>query len=437
MRRFVAGFAITWTVIFAVAVQAQDDVPTHRLYLKSGGEILGQLINESKVIEGRAHLVFRTDSGGTLQLEKTAMVDKVEPLLDNATAAYQRLLAAANDPESHWEAVNWCKTQKRGNVKYRNEINFHLRQIVKLDPNDKDAWRRIVNSSGKPIYKEENGEWINRFEKFNSSGYIKHDRSWTSTEAIRVKAMLDQRNDNEIVVDAMGKWKDLIRDNKIDQARARLGQIIDDSTVVPLFNFVTGRGKRGRQNPQPLPIQVMVMEAIGNISSASALNALVYFAVEGANVDIRSRASTLLENERLYDPDAVAAKVVASNYLRATNNLTINRAALLLRRVGSDQAIVPLISALETEHVRLTGNRPGSISGGQRNGQIESFNVGGGKAQEEVLIKNEQVHSALRVLSNRADATKRVDFGYNKRTWKSWYVDKYTLTDMNVRADDE
>ena len=187
---------------------------------------------------------------------------------------------------------------------------------------------------------------------------------------------------------------------------------------------------------QPPVVRSMVMEAIGNIDSAIALNSLVYFAVEDPELEIRSRAATLLENGNQFHPDDVARKVIASNYLRAANNLTINRAALLLRRVGSEVPIVHLIDALETKHTESTGQRPGGMQAGQRNGRIEGFQAGGGPATREVLKLNQGVHAALRVLSDK-DATKRVDFGYVKPSWKAWYIDKYQITEMNVRADDE
>ncbi len=411
------------TLSFAQEIEAVD-----RLQLKSGGEILGKLITDSKVVDKKKHFVFKTESGGMLQLEKS-MVSKVVALNDEASGVYQNVYASANDLESHWAAVKWCKAQKSGNVKYRNEINYHLRQVLKLDPNDAAAWHGIISPvTGNRVYRKRDGVWLNEVERFKSSGYVKRNNKWMSEEALRVIEQIEAADNTGVVNDVMKRWKKLLR-TKPAQAVEALPQVIGKSTVVPLFNLATGE-----MNKKDLPtvqFRSMVMEAIGTIDSPQALNALVYFAVKDPDTSIRSRASTLLENSGLYHPENVVQTVVGNNFLLSKSSTTINRAALLLNRVGSVSAILPLIDALETEHTVATGESPGRMSTAARGGQVEGLKTGGGNATEQVWRRNRQVYQALRSLSRQTQ-----DFGYIEPQWKSWYISKFTHTHLDVRADE-
>lgn len=428
-------FLITLVVIacstFIAISSAQDAAATHRLELKSGGEILGKLHEEPKYINDRLHIVFETESGGVLQLDKNRMVSKVVSLQDTASSVYQKLYANADDIETHKEAVEWCKTQKSGRTKYRNEINYHLRQVLKLDPNDADAWRGIKSLvTGRPVYRKRDGEWVNEVERFKASGYTRVDGRWQSAEALRLIDRLDSGNQKGAINDAVGRWKKLLR-KKPDQARSALGQIIGPGTIVPLFNFARGEKKDGSDR-QPLVVREMIMEAIGTVDARQALETLVYFAVEDPEYAVRDRATTLLQNERFYSPELVVQKVVRSNYLKAMNNDTIQNAAILLDRVGSQAAIVPLIDALQTKHMRATGERPGGMNTVARGGRIEGFKAGGGDTHEEYWLKNPKVHQALRSLSENTQ-----DFGYQKNAWKAWYISTFKHIEMDVRGDDE
>ena len=418
---------------FAVSLAQDSNTATHRLELKSGGEILGKLLEDKEplYVDNRLHIRFETESGGVLQLDKNRLVAKVINLQDTASTAYQELYANANDIETHKAAVEWCKTQKSGRTKYRNEINYHLRQILKLDPNDSEAWSGIKSVvTGKAIYRKRDGAWVNDVERFKSAGYERVNGKWQSQEALRLIERLETGNQQGAVNDLVKRWKKLLR-TKPAQASGALAQVIGPSTVVPLFNFARGE-KKDRSDRQPLAVREMIMEAIATVDSRQSLATLVYFAVEDPNRALRDRAVTLLENERMFSPELVVQKVVASNYLGAQNNNTIQNAAYLLDRIDSVSAIVPLIEALQTKHIRATGERPGGMNTVARGGRIEGFKAGGGKTHEEFWLLNPKVHQALRSLSGDTQ-----DFAYDKAAWKDWYIRTYKHVEMDVRGDDE
>lgn len=410
---------------------AQDSFATHRLELKSGGEILGKLHDEPKYVDNRLHIVFETESGGLLELDKNRMVSKIVDLQDRASRIYQELYGNADDIETHKAAVEWCATQKSGKTKYRNEINYHLRQIVKLDPNDTEAWQGIRSLvTGRQVYRKRDDVWVNDEARFRASGYKREGRSWQSEEALRLIEQMEASDHQGEINDTVGKWKRLLRKNPV-QARAELGNVIGPGTIVPLFNFARGEKKDGSDR-QPVLVREMIMEAIGTVDARSALETLVYFAVEDPDPTIRDRAVTLLENDRMYSPELVVQKVVRSNYLIARNNDTIQNAAFLLDRVDSQAAIVPLIGALQTKHLRPTGERPGSLNTTARNGQVEGLRTGGNKTHEEYWLKNPKVHQALRSLSGDTK-----DFGYDQAAWKAWYISTFKHIELDVRVDDE
>lgn len=419
--------------IFAHSWAQDSTSATHRLELRSGGEIVGKLLHDDEplYINKRLHIRFETESGGVLQLDKNRLVSKIVNLQDTASTVYQDVYAKADDIESHKAAVEWCAAQKSGKTKYRNEINYHLRQILKLDPNDSKAWSGIRSLvTGSQLYRKRDGEWVNDIERFKAAGYARVDGKWQSQEALRLIEQLDSGNQRGAINDSVKKWKKLLR-TKPEQARSALSQVIGPGTVVPLFNFARGE-KKDKSDRQPLAVREMVMESIATVDSRQSLAALVYFAVEDPNRALRDRAVTLLENERMFSPELVVQKVIASNYLGAQNNNTIQNAAYLLDRIGSVSAIVPLISALQTKHIRATGERPGGLNTVARGGRIEGFKAGGDKTHEEYWLFNPKVHQALRSLSGDTQ-----DFAYDKAAWKAWYISTFKHIEMDVRGDDD
>lgn len=418
----------TSLLIIASGSNAQEPAPA-RIHLKSGGEIAGLLINDAKKVDKKLHIVFQAEFGGMLQLE-SSMVSRVVPLETKTDAVYQKIYAAANDLDSHWKAVEWCrKSQGKDKTKYRDEINYHLRQILKFDPNDDEAWRGIKSPvTGKNVYRKRDGVWVNEVRRFKASGYIREDNKWMSEEALRIVAQITRADNSGDINKAVGKWKKLLR-SKPAQASRSLSQIIGKDTVVPLFQFATGEQKK--KNLPDINVRSMIVEAIGTIDSPQALNALVYFAIEDPDPNIRSRASTLLENTVHFPADNVVQTVLANDFLTAQSPLTIQRSAILLKRVDSVTAILPLIDALETKHVGATGERPGGLNTSARDGQIEGLQAGGGNATEEYFVRNEEVHLALLSLSRQTQ-----DFGYNKSQWKDWYIRNFTHPQMDVRGDD-
>lgn len=417
MRAFGILLAATMVLSIALPTDAQEDNSSFaaRLVLKSGGTLDGKHLKK-KQIDGKPHILFQTGSGGMLQLQ-ARLVRKVIKLEDPASRAYAKLKANANSPQTHWEAIQWCELQSSGRTRFKHEINFHLRQIVKADPNDDDAWRRLK-------YTRRDGVWVDDKRMFAASGYVR-EGGWASLEAVRIGEQLAKMEEQKDASKTkVTKW---IRQLKSNPANAQISlmQILDESTVIPLFQFATSK-----KRIQPPRMRQMIMEAIAQIDSRATLNALVYFSIEDPDLNIRDRATTLLENGKNVDPKLVVQTVVSSNYLQAENSQTIQRAAFLLGRMDHESAILPLIDALVTTHTVLTGNQPGRTSASSVGGNIQDFGVSGGPTKRKEMRRNDKALSALASITG-------CRLQYDELAWRRWYIDQYSLAEVDVRADDE
>ena len=101
--------------------------------LKSGGRIEGVLVNSEE--SPRTHFTVQLATGGEITIDS----DQVERHLP-ITEAQRRYAATVEKmpatPEGNWIMANWCK--ERG---LKEERQFHLSEVVRLDPEHEPARR--------------------------------------------------------------------------------------------------------------------------------------------------------------------------------------------------------------------------------------------------------------------------------------------------------
>ncbi len=173
-------------------------------------------------------------------------------------------------------------------------------------------------------------------------------------------------------------------------------------------------------------MKLLYIEAFGRVPSFGANQALCHFAIVDPDKDVRERALTLLLQDH-YD-HAVSVRLIAPA-LAAKSNEYVRRAAFALGELGSPAAILPLIGALETKHkMAIQGNEPGrmSMSFGP-NGT--GMKTGGGPQSRTVVVENEESLTALKRITEQ-------NLGFDESSWKKWYLENYTLYNVNVRADE-
>ena len=118
------------------------------------------------------------------------------------------------------------------------------------------------------------------------------------------------------------------------------------------------------------------------------------------------------------------------DWLSSKDNRIVNRAAQALAAIGDGEAVSPLIDALVTRHkfIVSTGN-PGQINASMTNGG-GGFTAGGNAPKVEFRDLNNT--DVLRALSQ---LTGGVDFGYDERAWRRWFVNEQKVDFSASRRD--
>lgn len=413
LRHILRTLVIVLSTCFGSVLLAQNDNIPDRLVLKSGGELIGRIQSESKE-DGKNFILFETESGGILKLDANRLVRSTLPG-DGLATEYAVRAGAATSPAEHWQVIEWCQDQKSGRSRFRNEIKFHLEQIVEADPNDKKAWVKLG-------YVRRDNVWIQDEKEFAVSGYERVKGKWKSNQLAEVSTQLNNNDQTRRAgVIAFVKWQKSLSKVNAATARADLFTIINPSVVPSLYEFSREHNNRD--------VRRLAVEAIATVNSPLAMNALVNFAIQDPAVSIRQAAAASLEHEKHFAPEQVAGMVVSGGFLQHKQNKFVENAGRLLREVQSDAAILPLINALQTTHEVSTGNEPGRTRVSQTGGNIDGFSVGGGPATREVVSSNQAVAGALRAITGQ-------EFRFDEVAATAWYIENYSHTEMDLRGSD-
>ena len=394
-------------------ILAQDNDLSDRIVLKSGGELVGTITSESQE-DGKNFVVFETESGGILKLDKNRLIRKIIPA-DGLASEYHLRATSAASPAQHWKMVEWCEQQPKGKSRFKGEIDFHLHEIVAADPNDKRAWQKLG-------YVRRNGVWSKDKKMFAVSGYTKVGRSWISNQLAGVDTQLEQADQaKRDGVIAFNAWKKSVRKVNAITAKANLLSIIQPAVVLPLYDF--------SREHRDVGMRRLAVEAIGKVDSPVAMNALINFAIQDPDISVRQAAATELENQPHFLPEQVAAMVAGGGFLQHAENRIVERAGQLLGQVPSDAAILPLINALQTSHKVSTGRGQGRTSVQSVGGNIQGLDTGGGPTTVDQISSNQSVAGALRAITGQ-------EFGFNEPLALAWYIENYAYTEMELRGDD-
>ncbi len=406
MKRFPLAIAVgVWLAAWITAAQADVFV------LKSGGRIEGDSISSAEAL-AKGYFLVDLASGGKLKLARS-LVDRVERKSDTELEYEARLAKLEDTVDAHWEIARWC--QDNG---LRRQRELHLEQIIKHDPDDKEARYGLG-------YSQIGGKWVRRDEYMKSQGYIFYKNDWRLPHDV----LLEQQAEAHKA--AVDKWKKDLNiwrkwlDNrfKVDEGVANLRAVKD-----PLASSVLSEMFEDEKEP---PVKLLLIELLGRMHTGIATTALVKASIEDEDPKIREAALKQLEE--------FGADVAVPVYIRGldpeqqSNNAKINRAAVALARFKAQRAVKPLIDSLVTEHkINIGGNGPNGGLGiglgfGGPGGGIGNFGVNGNKPKiVNQPIQNREVHSALRVLTGK-------DYQYDQEAWTRWYVESNTPKDVNLR----
>jgi len=383
--------------------------------LNSGGQLEGQ-VSEFKV-DNRTIVEIKRSDGTVIQLAK----DQVK-FIRRPKEAHAEYLAKKsqmpNTVEAHWEMQQWCRDHLdsrliNGPSDLGPERRFHLQEILKLDPDHKQA-RAFLGFS------KEKGVWTNLEQKRLGHGFVRNDKRWMTREDLALETADEAWKDQQI--NWTRRLKKLRSGNGRDaEAIAELAKLEDPAAIEPLIELL------GSEKSEEW--RFIYLNALGNIRSPQASRAICDFAVTQENPTFREHCISRLKMD--YVDRRAATQYLTSRYLKSDNNDIVNRAGFVIGELESFSAVGPLIDALVTEHIvdNPLAKDPGSISPTFSN-QGNGFSTGSSVPKKLKLTQhNHAVADALRRIT-------KADFEFDEASWKHWFAQQHSLIDVEVHRDE-
>ena len=379
----------------------------------NGSKLTGTIKSESVDSEtGRKYVVFESDDKTVMKLDVARLLSKAPEKLNATDLEYNQLVAnMADTAEAHREAYRWCEDQSGGKNRYRKQIQFHCERVMELDPNDTAVKHRLDYQ-----YIEEDDRWVPEKLYNDLHGYERKGTSWAPSLRRTVENRKDQANglESERRI-AYRKWKNNLKRMSISQAQNELFRFCDQHSIGFLFEEA--------KEEKDARVQRMFVEAFGKVQSYAAMEALLFFAIQG-DPALADRALDLLRQEH-YNASQAAARI-AGQYFGSNSNRLLQRAAFAVGELGAENVILPLIGVLVTEHVIAPGEQPGRMKTGFDSNGVSSFSAGGDSKPKKIMVQNSAVVDALKKITDQ-------DYQFSDTAWKQWYIENHTLYDGTLR----
>ncbi len=380
------------------------------LLLKNGGRIQGTLVNPDQ----SPRTTYEMQSGGA---RISVKLDQVEEFIaaSDAERRYEILLKKMPDSaRGNWKLAEWCR--EKG---LREQREFHLEEVIRLDPAHKEA-RRDLGFSWL------DGEWTFKPDFMKQRGFVLHEGKWKLPQD---KEIADSRRQWDLAVKGWNKKIKLWRGwmGKKHPQRAVEGEANIRSIDDPIAAESISQALSREQVPA---VRQMYVRVLGRLHTQTSTKTLIRIVVGNSADELRQLALDQLE---VYGRDLAIDAFI--KVLQSKENLVVRRAGVGLGRLSDERAIRPLITALVTEHkiVLSSGGSGQQITtsfGGSSNGVGTGglgFGAGGGPKLKIQKQTNREVLDALIPLAKGAD------FRYNQFLWRQWYIDRSTPNALNLR----
>ena len=383
--RFTPHLAFIALAALPILGQADD-----RIRLRSGGEIAGTVVSEEDQGDDKL-LTISLASGGSLKLLRS-QIGRIETTTAEELAYAEKLKTLEDTPDGHFQLALWCDEQR-----LRPQQEYHLLQVIKLDPEHEDARHDLG-------YSRIRGQWATRDQILRRDGRLSNGMLFEEYEIERRKDDFEARQTG--FIRNLRVWRKGIGKTRHAEMLANIRAVEDPAAVRPIVDLLSKETSRDGK--------MLWLETLSQIQHPDVQDPLIQIALFEDDELVRSRAIKALQT--FEDPSTqryFMAYLDPSKYPPSV----INRAGRALVELGNREAVRALIESVLTSHKVNNPNAgsAGAISPTFDNQGGGSFNFGGSGPKTITLqSKNEGVRSALQEITG-------VDYQFDKVAWMNWY----------------
>jgi hypothetical protein len=301
----------------------------------------------------------------------------------------------------------------------KTQREFHLEEILKLDPEHQEAHYGLGHS-------KVDGRWVNADQWMRSRGYVRYRGAWRIPQDVALEQAFDKYTDRSKQWQRKVKtWRTMIAKGrgKEQEAMDAIAAIDDPIASIALIAIL-------ENEREPRGLRLLCVDVLGRLRTPNAVAAFVRCAIEDPDAHIRDACL-----DQLVEFGTPAAVRGFQQLLKSLDNLKVNRAALCLGALRSRESAIPLIEALQTEHKFKiqTGGGPGQMNLGFGGGSGGSGNTFGAGGRPKIITRTLNNEGALNALVSIFPG---INFGYDEQAWKKWYVEQHRPPVTSLRRDE-
>lgn len=327
----------------------------------------------------------------------------------------QRVIAAGDDAEAHYQLAIWCVTGTNVPGDSQQYKRYHMARAVELDPDHTKARAALG-------YTRNEGKWVLTSELMRGRGMITRGGRWELPESLAIEDFQDATD-----VESK-KWiKEVTRlvavvtrgSAKSGEAMETLKGINDPHAAAAVARQLLE--SQGNQT-QSRALRLLWVDLLGRFRNMTAVEALVRTGVDENDSVVRERAL-----EKLQEYGSSSAVATYLPMLKSNDNKIVNRAARALSWFPDPELALTYIESLVTTHKRQSAPGPGMQVG---------FGDGGGGlstgGQPKVVVERRTNPAVLALVKTiEPDA----DYGYDEQAWLQHFANKRTKFSGDLRRD--
>ena len=372
--------------------------------LTSGSTLSGKLLNPDQ--EPRVNYQIETAFGKVTLDAKQVTKVVTKPLV---LQQYEASLASLpNTVDAHLDMAKKCKA-----VNLLEQHEFHLRQVLRLDPDNATVRQQLG-------YVKVGNQWRQENVLMRQQGYVRYAGRWRTVQEVAVLEATDQIEDEEI------QWRTKILrwEGAILKNRPTAPDAIKSLREIKDYRATAALAERLNEQQLPRELKLMYLEILIKIGGSVPVQAMLKCITEESDDVMIQRCL-----DQLRDWRSRTAMSFFIGMLKSNDNKTVNSAANALGSLAMEDATLPLIEALVTTHKFQVGggnNINAGFSGNQPG--LGGLQFGG---KPKVIEQNIQNRAALSALL--AIVPEGVNFGLNEDQWMNWYIRINTPQQVNLR----